>query len=85
MLKRQAVGPQLSDPATISASVKLLAQVYTDELNVDWQFLEETITMGWKSIEERLERTGPLTPTRFSRKEANERLAFLMQQRRWWR
>jgi pRiA4b ORF-3-like protein len=85
MLKRQAVGPQLSDPATISASVKLLAQVYTDEMNVDWQFLEETITMGWKSIEERLERTGPLTPTRFSRKEANERLASLMRQRRWWR
>src|SRR5712692_5396164 len=85
MLKRQATGPQISDPVTIAASVKLLAQVYHNELDIDWQFLEETLTMGWKSAEERLERSGPLTPTRFSRKEANERLASLMQQRRWWR
>jgi pRiA4b ORF-3-like protein len=83
MLKRQAAGPQISDPATIAASVKLLAQVYGTEHNIDWQFLEEVVTTGWKSVEERLERTGPLTPTRFSRKEANERLASLMQQRRW--
>src|SRR5262245_47453717 len=85
MLKRQAAGPQISDPATIAASVKLLAQVYGDEQDIDWQFLEETVTTGWKSIDERLARTGPLTPTRFSCKEANERLASLMQQRRWWR
>lgn len=71
--------------APIAASVKLLAHVYGEEPDIDWQFLEETITRGWKSVEERLERPGPLTPTRFSRKEANERLASLMQQRRWWR
>jgi hypothetical protein len=85
MLKRQAVGPQISDPATIAASVKLLAQVYGDEPDINWQFFEEAVTTGWKSVEERLARTGPLTPTRFSRKEANDRLAALMQQRRWWR
>src|SRR5215475_407364 len=82
MLKRQAAGPQISDPATIATSVQLLAQVYGEEHNIDRCFLEETVTMGWKSVEERLERTGPLTPTRFSCKEANERLAALMQQRR---
>jgi hypothetical protein len=82
MLKRQAVGPQLSDPATIAASMKLLAHVYREEADIDWQFFEETVTKGWKSVEERLARTGPLTPTRFSRKEANERLAALTQQRR---
>jgi hypothetical protein len=85
MLKRQAAGPQLSDPATVTASVQLLAQVYGDEHDIDWQLLEETVTMGWKSVEERLERSGPLTPTRFSRKEANERFASLMRQRRWGR
>ena len=84
MLKRQAIGPQISHPATISASTQLLAHVYHDEANMDWPFVEEVITAGWKSVEERLARTGPLTPTRFSRKEANERLATLMQQRRWW-
>jgi hypothetical protein len=85
MLKRQAAGPQISDPATISASMKLLSQVYRDESNIDWRFFEEVVTTDWKSVEERLARTGPLTPTRFSRKEANERLASLMQQRRWGR
>jgi len=85
MLKRQAAGPQISDPTTIAASMQLLAQVYSEETDIDWQFFEELVTTGWKSVEERLARTGPLTPTRFSRKEANERLASLMQQRRWWR
>jgi Plasmid pRiA4b ORF-3-like protein len=85
MLKRQAAGPQISDPTTIAASMKLLAQVYSEETDIDWQFFEEVVTRGWKRVEERLERTGLLTPTRFSRKEANERLASLMQQRRWWR
>lgn len=85
MLKRQAAGPQISDPATIAASMKLLAHVYREETDIDWQFFEEVVTTGWKSVEERLARTGPLTPTRFSRKEANDRLAALRQQRRWGR
>ena len=85
MLKRQAAGPQVSDPTTIAASVKLLAQVYGDEPGIDWPFLTETVTTGWKSVEERLARTGSLTPSRFSRKEANERLASLMQRQRWGR
>ena len=85
MLKRQAVGPRVSDPATIAASVHLLAQVYGEEPGIDWPFLTETVATGWKSVEERLARTGPLTPTRFSRKETNGRLATLKQQRRWGR
>ena len=85
MLKRQTAGPQISDPAPIVSSVQLLAQVYGKEHDIDWQLLEEAVTTGWKSVEEGLERTGPLTPTRFSRKEANGRLASLMQQRRWGR
>ncbi len=85
MLARQDAGPQLSDPATIAASMKILAQVYSDEPDIDWQCFEEAVTTGWKSVEERLACSGLLTPTRFSRKEANERLATLRQQRRWWR
>ncbi len=84
-LRRQAAGPTLSDPATIAASVKLLSQVYGEDMDLDWQLLKEAVTTGWKSVETRLARTGPLTPTRFSRQEANERLAALKQQRRWWR
>ena len=85
MLKRQATGPHLSDPATIAASMKVLARVYGDEPDIDWQLFAETVRTGWQSVEERLERSGPLTPTRFSCKEANDRLAALRQQRRWGR
>jgi hypothetical protein len=85
MLKRQAIGPQINDPVTIATSMKLLAQVYGDEPDMDWPLFEEAVTTGWQRVEERLARTGPLTPTRFDRKEANERLAALRQQQRWWR
>ncbi len=85
MLAHQEAGPQLSDPATIAASIKVLAQVYSDEPDIDWQFFAEAVTTGWKSVEERLARSGPLTPMRFSRKETNERLVSLMERRRWWR
>jgi pRiA4b ORF-3-like protein len=85
MLKRQAVGPQLSDPETMAASMKVLAQVYSDEPDIDWPLFEAAVMTGWQSVEERLAQTGPLRPLRFSRKEANERLAALRQQRRWWR
>lgn len=85
MLARQEAGPQLSDPETIAASMKVLAQVYRDEPAIDWPFFAEAVTTGWKSVEERLARSGPRTPTRFCRRQANERLASLMQQRRWWR
>ena len=85
MLRRQAAAPGLTDPACISASVKLLAEAYQDELEVDLQFLEETLNDGWKSVEERLARSGPLTPRRFSLKKTNERLALWAQRRRMWR
>jgi hypothetical protein len=84
MLKRQAAGPQNGDPATIAASMKVLAQVYGEEPEIDWQLFAETVRTGWQSVEERLARSGPLTPPRFSRQEANDRLD-LRQQRRWWR
>jgi hypothetical protein len=83
MLKRQQAGPALTDPAGISASVKELADAYHDKLGVDLPFLEETMNEGWKSVEERLARSGPLTPTRFSLNETNERLARWAQRRRW--
>jgi hypothetical protein len=85
MLKRQAAGPQISDPAVIAASMQMLAKVYSDEPEIDWQLFEEAVTAGWKNVEERLDRSGPLTPTRFSLKETNERLALLRECRRYWR
>jgi len=85
MLRRQQVGPGLTDPAFVSASVKLLAEAYQDELGVDLQVFEDAVNEGWKSVEERLARCGPLAPTDFSLNETNERLALWAQRRRWWR
>jgi hypothetical protein len=85
MLKRQEAGPGVSDPAAISASMKVLAEVYRDEPEIDWQLFEEAVNSGWKNVEERLARAGPLTPTRFSLQETNERLALWAQRRRLWR
>jgi hypothetical protein len=82
MLKRQEDGPGVSDPAAIAAAMKTLAEVYGNEPELDWQLFEEAVNTGWKNVEERLERSGPLTPERFSLKETNERLALWAQRRR---
>ena len=66
MLTGQQAGSELTDPIDIPASVKVLADAYQGKLGVDLQCLEETIHEGWKNVEERLARSGPLTPTRFS-------------------
>ena len=81
MLRRQQVCPAQTDPAHLSASVNLLHEA----LGVDLQFPEETLNDGWKSVEDRLARCDPLTPTHFSLKETNERLACWAQRRRMWR
>lgn len=82
MLKRQSAGPGIRDPALIAASVKALATIEPD---IDGQGLEETLIQGWNSIEERLERSGPLDPNRFSLSETNARLAQLAERKRRWR
>ena len=84
LMHRRQEGRAVSDPDVISASVELLSAAYPDE-TINWQFLEEAVNDGWRSIEQRLERSGPLTPMRFSLKETNERLALLMQRRSVWR
>jgi hypothetical protein len=38
MLARQEAGSQLSDPATIAASMKVFAQVYGEAPEIDWQY-----------------------------------------------
>lgn len=78
-------GTAFSDPDTIASSILMLSNVYPDEININWQFLEEAVHDGWKSVEQRLERSGPLTPVPFSLKETNDRLALLMQRRTMWR
>jgi hypothetical protein len=85
MLRRQEDGAELSDPDAIASSIQLLSETYPDATTIDWQFLEQVVNEGWKNVEERLRRTGPLKPNRFSLKETNDRVELLMQRRRWWR
>lgn len=59
----------------IAASMQALAEAYHPDPEIDWPLFEEAVTSGWKSVEARLQRSGPLLPTRFRLTEANERLA----------
>ena len=47
-----------------------------------WDLLRRTLDDGFNSIDKRLEQCGPLDPERFSLKEANERLAKLVERGR---
>ncbi len=47
-----------------------------------WDLLRKTLDDGFNSIDKRLEQYGPLDPDRFSLKEANQRLAKLVERGR---
>ena len=79
MLKRQQEGGAIADPASVEATIRMLAWTNPDQPARMWDLLRETLDEGWRSIERRLEQYGPLEPNRFSLKEANERLSVLVE------
>jgi hypothetical protein len=79
MLKRQQEGGAIADPASVEATIRMLAWTNPDQPARTWDLLRETLDEGWRSIERRLEQYGPLEPNRFSLKEANERLSVLVE------
>ena len=78
MLKRQQEGGAIADPASVEATIQMLAWTNPDQPARTWDLLRETLE-GWRSIDRRLEQYGPLEPNRFSLKEANERLSVLVE------
>jgi hypothetical protein len=82
MLKRQNQGESMCTPAQVEAVIGMLSSSDPDLPTSTWDLLRRTLDDGFNSIDKRLEQYGPLDPERFSLKEANERLAKLVERGR---
>ena len=83
MLKRQKEGESMGTPAQVEAVIVMLTVVHPDRTPNTWDILREVMDDGLRSIDHRLEEYGLLEPNRFSLKEANQRLAKLMERGRY--
>lgn len=79
MLKRQKQGESMCTPAQVETVIGMLSASGPDVPTSTWDLLQRTLDNGFDSIDKRLEQYGPLDPERFSLKEANERLAKLVE------
>jgi hypothetical protein len=83
MLKRQKEGDSMGTPAQVEAVIALLTAAHPDQPASSWDVLREVMDDGLGSINQRLERYGPLEPHRFSLKEVSQRLAKLAERGRY--
>ena len=83
MLKRQQEGESMGTPAQVEAVIAMLSAAHPDQPASSWDILREVMDDGLRSIDHRLEEYGPLEPNRFSLKEANQRLAKLVEHGRY--
>jgi len=83
MLKRQKESESMGTPAQVEAVIAMLTAAHPDQPSSSWDLLREVMDDGMRSIDQRLEAYGPLEPHRFSLKEANQRLAELMERGRY--
>jgi len=77
MLKRQRREAALCNPGLREAGIQLLAEACPEEPARTWDLLRTTLEEGLRSIDRRLQESGPLEPERFNITEVNERLAAL--------
>jgi hypothetical protein len=82
MLKRQEIGEKMFPPAEVETVIRMLTAADPDGPASTWEVLRDVIAKSRVSLDRRLEESGPLTPERFNLLEANERLAKLLQYRR---
>ncbi len=83
MLKRQKEGESMGTPAQVEAVIAMLTAAHPNRPPSTWDILREVMDDGLRSIDQRLEQYGPLEPQRFSLKEANQRLAKLVERGRY--
>lgn len=83
MLKRQQDGESMGTPAQVETVIALLTATHPDTPPSSWELLRTVTDDGMRSIDQRLEQYGPLEPHRFSVKEANQRLANLVERGRY--
>jgi hypothetical protein len=82
MLKREEMGEKMFPPAEVETMISMLTAAHPDGQASTWEVLRDVIAKSGASLDRRLEQLGPLTPERFSLLEANERMAKLLQYRR---
>jgi hypothetical protein len=82
MLKREEMGEKMFPPAEVETMISMLTAAHPDGPASTWEVLRDVIAKSGASLDRRLEESGPLTPERFSLSEANERMAKLLQYRR---
>ena len=81
MLKRQERGENMFEPAQVE-TIGVLAAAHPDRPASTWELLRSVLVDGADSLDRRLEQSGRLEPERFHLKEVNERLAKLLEYRR---
>ena len=79
MLKREKEGESMATPTQIEAVIAMLTATNPDQAPSSWDILRNAMDDGLRSIDQRLEKYGPLEPNYFSLKEANQRLLKLME------
>jgi hypothetical protein len=67
----------------VEAVIAMLTAAHPDRTPSTWDILRGVMDDGLRSIDHRLEEYGLLEPNRFSLKEANQRLAKLMERGRY--
>ena len=82
MLKRQQMGEQMFQPAQVETAIRMLTSAHSDRPVSTWELLRSVVSDSAKSLDQRLEQSGRLEPERFSLKEANQRVAKLLESRR---
>ena len=82
MLKRQQMGEQMFHPAQVETAIRMLTSAHSDRPVSTWELLRSVVSDSAKSLDQRLEQSGRLEPERFSLKEANQRVAKLLESRR---
>jgi hypothetical protein len=82
MLKRQQMGEQMFQPEQVETAIRVLTAAHPDRPVSTWDLLRSVVADSAKSLDHRLEQSGRLEPERFSLQEANQRLAKLLEYRR---
>jgi Plasmid pRiA4b ORF-3-like protein len=82
MLKRQQMGERMFELAQVETAIGVLAAAHPDRPASTWELLRSVLADSAESLDRRLEQSGRLEPERFNLKEANARLAMLLECRR---
>ena len=70
------------EPAQVETAIGVLSAAHPDRPASTWELLRSVLADGAQSLDRRLEQSGRMEPARFHLKEVNERLAKLLEYRR---